>query len=71
MNLEDKKEIKKVVKDEIEKFLSSNLDKEVGKRVENSNSKVRKVLVTLIKDSIETVLKVLWQKKDVWKNDIR
>ena len=71
MDLKDRNEVKAIIKDELDKFISSNLDSEVKKKINNKNSKVRNELTKLIKDSIESVFKVLWQKRDFWKTDIR
>lgn len=63
--------INKIVKDEIKKFVNDSLDKEIKKVLANSNSKSRGEMVSTIKNSIESVYKVLWQKRDFWKSDIK
>jgi len=64
-------DIKRIVKDEIGKFVNDSLDKEVKKVMAKSNSMTRGELISTIKNSIEAVYKVLWQKRDFWKTDIR
>lgn len=71
INKTDKREIESVVNSEIKKFISDHLDKEMEKLVASSNSKTRKEMVELIKDSMEAVYKLLWQKRSFWKGDIR
>ena len=71
MNRTDKDEIIKVVNSELKKFVADSLDKEVKRIVGSSNSQVRKELVKLIGNSMESVYKLLWQKRDFWKHDIK
>lgn len=68
MNNED---VKKIVNDEIKKFVSDSLDKEVKKILSKSGSQTRSETITTIKNAMESVFKVLWQKKEFWKTDIR
>ena len=67
----EKTDVKGIVNDEIKKFVTDNLDKEIKKILHSSNSATRDELITTIKNSIEAVYKVLWQKRDFWKNDIK
>jgi hypothetical protein len=67
----DKNDIKEIVKDEISKFVNDSLDKEVKKILRNSNSQSRAELVDIIRNAFDSVYKVLWQKKDFWKTDIK
>lgn len=71
MNKTDREEIIKVVNSEIKKFAADSLDKEVSKVVGKSNTQTRTELVKLIKNSLESVYKLLWQKREFWKNDIK
>jgi hypothetical protein len=71
MNRTDRNEIESIVKSEIKKFLDDSLDKEVKKVVARSNTQTRNELVSLIKDSLESVYKMLWMKRDFWKHDIK
>jgi hypothetical protein len=64
-------EIKKIVNSEIKKIFADSLDKEVKKVLARKNSQTRAELIQTIKDSMEAVYKVLWQKRDFWKTDIR
>jgi len=68
MNNED---IKKIVNDEIIKFVNDSLDKEIKKILAKSNSQTRNEMISTIKNAIEAVYKVLWQKRDFWKTDIK
>lgn len=63
--------IKKIVNDEINKFIKAELDKEVEKILKKSNSKSRGEIITTIKDAMESVYKLLWTKKSFWKSDIK
>ena len=67
----DKADIKAIIKDEINKFVGDTLDKEMKKILSKSNSLSRDELVSTIKNSMEAVYKVLWQKKEFWRNDIK
>jgi len=71
MNLQDKQEVQKIVKQEVQKIIDNKLDLEFQKKIKTRNTKTRDELVKLIKDSIESVYKVLWQKRDFWKSDIK
>ena len=67
----DATEVKVIVNDEIKKFVNDKLDKEMSRVLRNKNSTTRDELIQTIKNSIEAVYKVLWQKRDFWKNDIK
>lgn len=67
----DKTDIKGIVKDEINKFVNDSLDKEIKKTLSNSNSQSRAEMIATIKNAMEAVYKVLWQKRDFWKTDIK
>jgi formiminotetrahydrofolate cyclodeaminase len=66
----DKLDIKSIVKDEMNKFIAGSLDKEM-KKILSKNSQSRDELISTIKNSLEAVYKVLWQKRDFWKTDIK
>ncbi len=67
----NKSEVTSIVKEEIKKFISDTLDQEIKKILSKSGSKTRNELVKTIADSMEGVYKVLWQKRDFWKKDIK
>jgi hypothetical protein len=67
----DKLDVKEIVKDEIDKFVGDSLDKEVKKILSKSNSQTRAEMISTIKNAMEAVYKVLWQKRDFWKTDIK
>jgi ATP-dependent Lon protease len=67
----NKQDVKKIVDDEISKFVKDSLDKEVKKMIAKSNSPSRAEIISMIKNGLEAVYKVLWQKRDFWKTDIR
>lgn len=67
----DTTEVKAIVNDEIKKFVNDRLDKEVKKVLQSNNSATRDELIRTIKNSIEAVYKVLWQKREFWKTDIK
>ena len=64
-------DVKEIVNDEIKKFLDDSLDKEMKKLLKSTNTLVRSEILTIIKDSIESVYKTLWYKRDFWKSDIK
>jgi len=67
----DKNQIKVLVNDEIKNFIKDELDKEMRKILHKSNSQTRDEMIKTIKDSLESVYKMLWQKRDFWKTDIK
>jgi len=67
----NKQEVKEIVDDEIRKFVKDSLDKEIKRILGSSNSQTRNELISTIKNSMEAVYKVLWQKRDFWKTDIK
>ena len=67
----EKSDVEKIVSDEIKKFVSDSLDKEIKKIMRSSNSQTRDEMVSIIKNAFDAVYKVLWQKKEFWKTDIK
>lgn len=67
----DKQDVKKIVNDEINKFVKDSLDKEVKLIIAKSNSPSRGEILSIVKNGLEAVYKVLWQKRDFWKTDIK
>jgi len=67
----NKAEIRDIIKTEISKFIDSSLDNEMQKILSKSNTKSREEIIKTIKNSLEAVYKVLWQKRDFWKSDIK
>jgi len=66
-----KTEIKKIVEKEIENYINSKLDDEIHKAIKKSKSKTREEVLDIMKNSLESVFKVLWQKRNFWKTDIK
>jgi hypothetical protein len=64
-------EVVKLINVEIKKYFNDKLDSEIAKNLKSRNSRSRDELIITIKDSMESVFKVLWQKKDFWKTDIK
>ena len=67
----NKQDVKQIVNDEINKFVNDSLDKEIKKIMAKSNTQTRGEMISTIKNAIEAVYKVLWQKRDFWKTDIK
>jgi hypothetical protein len=67
----NKQDVKKIVDDEISKFVKDSLDKEVKLIIAKSNSSSRGEILSIVKNAMEAVYKVLWQKRDFWKSDIK
>jgi hypothetical protein len=67
----DNDSVKDIVKSEIKKFVDDSLDKEMKKILRSSNSQSRDEVINTIKNAMEAVYKMLWQKKDFWKADIK
>ena len=66
----NKQEVKGIINNEINSFVKDSLDKEVKKILSKSNSLTRGETISIIKNAMEAVYKVLWQKRDFWKTDI-
>lgn len=58
LTADDKKEIRSIVADEIEKQLKSS-------------GKSHKRVVDIIKNSMEDLFKALWQKRSTWRHDVK
>lgn len=67
----DKQDVKAIVNDEIKKFLNNTLDGEIKKALAKSNGKSRGEVISIVKNGLEAVYKMLWQKRDFWKTDIK
>jgi ATP-dependent Lon protease len=67
----DKTDVKAIVNDEIKKFVSDSLDKEIRKKLHSPNSASRDEVISAIKNALDSLVKVLWQKKEFWKTDIK
>jgi len=66
-----KTEVKSIVRDEINGFINNSLDNEMKKILSKSSSKSRDELIKTISNAMEGVYKILWQKRDFWKKDIK
>ena len=64
-------DVKEIVKDEIKKFINDSLDKEMKKILQTKGSATRNELVDSLRNAFDAVYKVMWQKKDFWKTDIK
>ena len=71
MDNKDKREVIDIINSEIKKYFNDNLDTEMDKLISSNTSKSRKEITKTIKDSMESVYKMLWQKRDFWKKDIK
>ena len=69
--IKTKADVQEIVRKEIESFVKDNLDKAIKDAMKNSNSATRKELIDTIKNSIESVYKMFWYKRDFWKSDIK
>ena len=67
----EKGDVEKIVNDEIKKFVNDSLDKEMKRILRSSNSHTRDEMISTIKNAMEAVVRVLWQKKEFWKTDIK
>lgn len=66
-----KKDIEKIVSDEIKKYQSDKLDDDIHKLFNNSNTKTRRLLRDLMKDAISKLAEFLYIRRNVWQNDIK
>jgi ATP-dependent Lon protease len=67
----DNTDVKEIVNTEIKKFVNDMLDKEMKKILQSKGSASRNELVDMVRNAFDAVYKVLWQKKDFWKTDIK
>jgi hypothetical protein len=67
----DNTDVKKIVNDEIKKFVDDSLDTEIKKILHSTNTKSREEIANIIKAAMESVYKMLWIKRDFWKTDIK
>ena len=67
----EENKVRAIVREEINKVIKDELDKEIKKILAKSNSQTRTEMISTIKDALESVYKLLWQKRDFWKNDIK
>jgi len=67
----NRQEVKEIVNNEISRFVDNSLDKEIKKILSKANTQTRGEMISAIKNALEAVYKVLWQKRDFWKTDIR
>lgn len=65
-----KTDIKRIVKDEIDSFVKSQLDKEVAKILKKDRN-AKENINELIRDALKQLYKYMWIRKDVWAKDIR
>jgi hypothetical protein len=66
-----KKDIEKIVKDELKRFVKSDLDAEIAKLLKDMNSKTRKMNSEQIKAGISKLAEFLYIRRNVWQNDIK
>ena len=64
-----KAEIREIVKDEMTKFLSKELEKEMTTLLKRGRP--REEVVDLMKNALTLLYKYMWIRKDVWQNDIK
>jgi len=67
----NKSDVEEIVKKEIDKFVNDSFDKEIKKVLAKSSTQSRNEMINSIKNAMESVYKVLWQKRDFWKTDIK
>jgi hypothetical protein len=66
-----KKDIEKIVKDELKKFVKSDLDSEIVRLLKDMNSKTRKMTTEQIKMGIGKLAEFLYIRRNIWQNDIK
>jgi len=64
-------DIKGIVNDEIKKFVSDSLDKEIKKILHTNNTTTRNEIISIIKNAFDSVYKTLWQRKEFWQGGIK
>jgi len=66
-----KKEIETLIDSSIKKFILSELDKEIKKRVAESNNLTHNEIVSLIHKSLVSMFQGMWFKHDIILNNIK
>jgi len=64
-----KQDVKNIVRDEIKKFVSSELEKEITKSIKSGQSK--KEVGELIRNALIALYRFMWIRKDVWGSDVK
>ena len=64
----NKKDIEKIVKDEIDKFIQKQLKDEMDKYL--GNTKGKKAVGDIVKKALEDLYKVLWIRRSIWTSEI-
>ena len=64
-------DVKAIIASEIKKFVNDTLDKEIKKILHSNNTSSRDELITIIKNAMESVYKVLWSQRNFWKDSIK
>jgi len=67
----NKSEVTKIVKDEIKRFITRELDNEISKILKGNNSKARKESIEITKEGLTKLAEFLWIRRNVWKGDIK
>ena len=64
-------DVEKIVKDEIKRFITMELDKEMADLLTKTTSKTRKADAENSKKALAKLAEFLWIRKAVWQNDIK
>ena len=64
-------EIKKLINNEIHKFVSDQMDQEMKRLLHSTNSSSREELIKTISNGLLSFSKTLWLKKDFWISDLK
>lgn len=66
-----KEEIKKIVNDEIKRFVKSEFDGELKRLLSKSNSDSRKEVTNVVKDGLAKFAEFMFIRKGIWQGDIK
>ena len=65
----NKKDVEKIVKDEMDKFINRQFKTEMEKYMKDS-SKGKRLMVDIVRKALEDLYKTLWIRRSIWTSEI-
>lgn len=66
-----KTEVKRIVKDEIDKHYNNIFIKALLDELKRESSPINKEIITMIRNAMVSVHKFMWMRRGTWMNDIK
>lgn len=64
-------DIKKIVKDEIKAYLTSQFEQEFKKMMSKTNSGGKKEVTKTVKDALDSLYQFMYIRRNVWQSEIK